>query len=544
MDAIELKIRTARLDVNLSADAVKLLRLCVTLETEGKVKNSAMQNEILQLLQNVEESQSLQKKITVEEKFFNLASLINAVSTYKFSASNKIVENKQKKIMVDKKIDSLVASLNKILREDSALESDFTFINTGDSIKIISYIGPHFETIKIPATIQGREVKSIGSSAFNNIATSKIIIPETVSEIGYNAFKTSSPLKILFKNKNSSWLLTRVISQIFSSQKSTLASSLSIDKNCFATPTTLFCENISTEKILKNIFAGNSQVKFSDNIGEFFEDKTASFNYKIQKMAIYFLVILLTLTLILSVGIMILPYVAMLFLILLIVGGLAVVAGISENHPVVCIIYVVIAGLLLYNKGGDFFDYVAGYRSSAVEFVYEKFHSSDDRYAFKVGNFAVRLNNSSGVEKTVVNYNSTIQGLYESSLQKNLSADAEAYKNIFIKSIAAGENAIYTATLNNDDYIYFKTDADGYILSAEIFIREDHTSISKPVLNNLIKSAANVEIKNSVLQKVLDEIISGEKNSAFYSIAANRNFKISQGRYKNFFKFTVQAFMK
>ena len=540
MDAIELKIRTARLDVNLSADAVKLLRLCVTLATEGKVKNSAMQNEIPQLLQNVEESQSLQKKITVEEKFFNLASLINAVSTYKFSASNKIVENKQKKIMVDKKIDSLVASLNKILREDSALESDFTFINTGDSIKIISYIGPHFETIKIPATIQGREVKSIGSSAFNNIATSKIIIPETVSEIGYNAFKTSSPLKILFKNKNSSWLLTRVISQIFSSQKSTLASSLSIDKNCFATPTTLFCENISTEKILKNIFAGNSQVKFNSNIAAFFGNHKEIFSYYIKTTIIY----LLLLALILTIGIAILPYAAMAILIALIVGGLAVVAGISGNNSAICLIYVAIAGLLLYNKGGDFFNYAMEYRNSAVDFAYEKFNSNEDRYAFKVGNFAVRLNNSSGVEKTVVNYNSTIQGLYESSLQKNLSADAEAYKNIFIKSIAAGENAIYTATLNNDDYIYFKTDADGYILSAEIFIREDHTSISKPVLNNLIKSAANVEIKNSVLQKVLDEIISGEKNSAFYSIAANRNFKISQGRYKNFFKFTVQAFMK
>ena len=104
MNVSDLKLRTARLDVNLSADAVKLLRLCATLSTEGKVKNSAMQNEIPQLLQNVEESQALQKKITVEEKIFNLASLINAVSTYKFSASNKIVENKQKKIMVDKKL--------------------------------------------------------------------------------------------------------------------------------------------------------------------------------------------------------------------------------------------------------------------------------------------------------------------------------------------------------------------------------------------------------------------------------------------------------
>lgn len=97
MNVSDLKLRTARLDVNLSADAVKLLRLCVTLATEGKIRPAVMQNEIAKLLKYVELSQALQKKITAQEKIFNLSKLTNSVSTKKFPRRITILKISRKK---------------------------------------------------------------------------------------------------------------------------------------------------------------------------------------------------------------------------------------------------------------------------------------------------------------------------------------------------------------------------------------------------------------------------------------------------------------
>lgn len=590
MNRRELEQRMESLNPKFSADAVKLLRLILKLSAEGKIKNSIMQNEIPNLLQNVEEAEKIQRRINSRRFFLQFAGLIDSVSVTKLKIPNDVELNVQKKAAVDEKISSLMVSINKILREDGPLEVDFNYQTQSNEVKIISYIGPKFDVIKIPQTIEGREVKVIGTSAFrnntmheiiipdsvvrlesyaffdcnslskitlgknlqvigdyvfNNVAAKKIIIPETVTQIGENAFKTSAPrLKILFGSKNDSLHLFRILAAIKSkfSRKTSSKGNLKLNfsRNSFDSPSTLYCQDIELKKYLEKLFGKNSSIKISDNKPEFFEDGTGAILHHATTLAVY-LVIIGT---ILVMGIQLLPFISVLilFLLLVIIGSALKLEG--NAIP----IYVVASLAIMYFGGGYIYDKTSEVKGSTIDFFYENVHPNEDRLLNVAGDIPILLNESNGVDRTIVSYNTKIQGLYEVAMQKNASSDMAAFDSIFVQSYTVEENSndgvVFNAVLNNGDYILFQTNVSGYIATATIFIREDHTSIIRPVLENLIKSVASVEIKNSVLQKVLDEIIAGETPIAFKSFLAHRNFKISQRKDKNFFKYFIQANIK
>ena len=596
MNHSELERRTESLNPKLSVKAVELLRLTLNLSAEGKLKSSIMQNEIPNLLQNVEESEKLQRKINSQKFSLQFAGLIDSVSATKLKIFDDVELNVRKKSAVDEKISSLMLSINKILREDGPLDVDFICQIKSNAVEIISYVGPKFDVIKIPQTIKGYEVKVIGNRAFrnntmreiiipdsvvrlesyaffycnslsritlgknlqvigdyvfNNVAAEKIIIPETVTQIGANAFKTSAPrLKVLFRSKNDSLHLFRILEGIVSKfsrlrkDGMTVNTLESVSRNfsgiAFDSPSTLYCQDLALKSCLKRIFGNKASIKISDNKSEFSGDGMGIFLHHATTIVVYLAII----GAILAMGIQLLPFISVLILFsLLVMIGSAL--KLEDNAT---IIYVVASLAIMYFGGGYIYDKTVEVRGSIADFFYEKIHPNEDKILNAAGDISVLLNESNGVDRTIVSYNSKIQGLYEVAMQKNISSDMLAFDSIFIKSYAAKENSgggiVYKAVLNNGDYILFQTNVSGYIATATIFIREDHTSISRPVLENLIKSVANAEIKNLVLQKVLDEIIAGETPIAFKIFLANRNFKISQRKDKNFLKYFIQANIK
>ena len=194
MELNELQSRLARLNPQLSADAVALLQLAAKLFVEGKVKSSVMQNEIPSLLANVERSAELQRKIERRRFFLQFGKLINSVSKTKLKLPDDTHLNGQAKAEVDEKISSLVSSINKILREDGPLDVDFKYQVMPDGVKILSYTGLTFDVLNIPETIEGRPIISIGERAFQENELRAVQFPTNLFELGVGAFQNCKNL--------------------------------------------------------------------------------------------------------------------------------------------------------------------------------------------------------------------------------------------------------------------------------------------------------------------------------------------------------------
>lgn len=547
MNFDELQKRINQLDSNLSGEAVALLQLVVRLSAEGKVKNSIMQNEIPDLLGSVERSEKLYREIEKRKFFLQFAKLINSTSSVKLKLSNNTRSNSRKKSEVDEKINSLVSKINKLLREDTPLDIDFKYQIISDGIKILSYSGLTFDVLKIPETIEGRSVvaiaerafqgnsmrvvqlpscllelgegafqncinlesvtlppnlssisdncfenctslreiifndglSTIGKSAFHNVAATKITIPKSVRAIYDNAFQVSVPIKALFEVKSKN---------------------LYVSESAFSGTAILYYRHSEIEEILKK-----TPAKISGNVAEFIGDSTGSTLYKIRYVVKN----------------------------ILIWSGAAVVA-------VAMLLFSFIRTPVGLGAAGVAAIYFAG------SFVYDKFFVEKDELLGKVGSVAVQLNDDRGVDQTVVAYNSIIQKLYDSSLKEN-PTEAKLFNELFIKSCVLEErdqtSAYYYATLNNDDYICFQANADGYISATHIWIDENHRNIIMPVLAVTLHSVVNVSFDNEFNKQIIDKLVENNGNVMFHSLQAKRDFKVSSAKKGDKYQYTIQAFI-
>jgi len=97
-----------------------------------------------------------------------------------------------KRSLYEKYINEL---LEKKIKEEALLEADFEYEEQDDQMKIIKYIGKE-KNLKIPETIQGKEVAIIGAQAFANLSfLESIIVPENIVTINREAFANCEKLK-------------------------------------------------------------------------------------------------------------------------------------------------------------------------------------------------------------------------------------------------------------------------------------------------------------------------------------------------------------
>ena len=69
-----------------------------------------------------------------------------------------------------------------------ASKTDFSFVTNNGSITINTYTGPG-NAVTIPSTINGLAVSCIGTAAFFSTVVTSVVIPNTVTSIGTNAFQ-------------------------------------------------------------------------------------------------------------------------------------------------------------------------------------------------------------------------------------------------------------------------------------------------------------------------------------------------------------------
>lgn len=547
MNLEELRRRMNKLDSNLSADAFALLRLVIRLSTEGKVKNSIMQNEIPALLESVERSEELHREIEKRKFFLQFAKLINSASSIKLKLSNNTRSNGRQKSEVDEKINSLVSKINKLLREDTPLDIDFKYQIISDGIKILSYSGLTFDVLKIPETIEDRSVVAIAERAFQGNSMRVVQLPSCLLELGEGAFQNCINLESVTLPPNLSSIsdncfenCTSLREIIFNDGLSTIGKSafhnvaatkitipksvraiydnafqvsvpikalfevksknLYVSESAFSGTAILYYRHSEIEEILKK-----TPAKISGNVAEFIGDSTSSTLYKIRYVVKN----------------------------ILIWSGAAVVA-------VAMLLFSFIRTPVGLGAAGVAAIYFAG------SFVYDKFFVEKDELLGKVGSVAVQLNDDRGVDQTVAAYNSMIQRLYDSSL-KDKSNEAKLLNQLFIKSCVLEESdqtsAYYYATLNTDDYICFQANADGYISAAYIWIDKNHSDIAMPVLAATLHSVVNVSFDNEFNKQIIDKLVENNGNVMFHSLQAKRDFKVSSAKKGDKYQYTIQAFI-
>lgn len=547
MNLEELRRRMNKLDSNLSADAFALLRLVIRLSTEGKVKNSIMQNEIPALLESVERSEELHREIEKRKFFLQFAKLINSASSIKLKLSNNTRSNGRQKSEVDEKINSLVSKINKLLREDTPLDIDFKYQIISDGIKILSYSGLTFDVLKIPETIEDRSVVAIAERAFQGNSMRVVQLPSCLLELGEGAFQNCINLESVTLPPNLSSIsdncfenCTSLREIIFNDGLSTIGKSafhnvaatkitipksvraiydnafqvsvpikalfevksknLYVSESAFSGTAILYYRHSEIEEILKK-----TPAKISGNVAEFIGDSTGSTLYKIRYVVKN----------------------------ILIWSGAAVVA-------VAMLLFSFIRTPVGLGAAGVAAIYFAG------SFVYDKFFVEKDELLGKVGSVAVQLNDDRGVDQTVAAYNSMIQRLYDSSL-KDKSNEAKLLNQLFIKSCVLEESdqtsAYYYATLNTDDYICFQANADGYISAAYIWIDKNHSDIAMPVLAATLHSVVNVSFDNEFNKQIIDKLVENNGNVMFHSLQAKRDFKVSSAKKGDKYQYTIQAFI-
>lgn len=548
MNLDELRRRTEQLDPKLSADAVALLKLVVRLSAEGKVKNSIMQNEIPDLLESVERSEEIHREIEKRKFFLQSARLINSTSSVKLGLSDNTQSNGEKKSAIDKKINSIVDKVNKLLRENGPLDIDFKYQITSDGIIILSYIGKIFDVLQLPDHIDGRPVVAIADRAFQGNSMRLIHLPAFLLELGEGAFQNCTKLEKVtlqarlahvpnncFKNCTSlkeinlndglrvigkaafqNVAATRIVfpksvqiideaafrvSQPLSAMFEVDNKKLNVSETAFSASATLYYRNSDIEEILKK-----TPAKVSGNVAEFLGDAPGATRYKVRNAVKKFFTFI--------------AYA---------IGAVLIGAFYFIRTPVgLC----VTGGATIYFVGN---------------FVYDKFFLGKDRLLKKVGSVAVQLNDTRGVDQTVEAYNSTMQGLYELAL-KNSPDRAALFKELFIKSCVLEESyegsAYYYATLNNDDYICFQANGKGYISAAYIWLDEKHGNIVTPVLAVTLQSVVNVSFEEEFQKELFAKLAEDNGNVKFHSLQAKRDFQVASAKKPGKLQYIIKAFIK
>lgn len=550
IEKLQKRLTTIKSNTGAPVEAVTLLEQVIILMASNKLNKNRILETIKTFAADIEASNKLQQEINHQKPINNLMMLIKSTSSQKNDNVDKSALAQKEKNAVDEKIKIDIKKINVLIREDGPIEFDFQYVPIlENTIQIIAYTGPKMSNMKIPNSINGKTVTGISKkafagnamdsvtlpnelielgegafqncknlksitcspklalipkscfegcdnlkeiifndrlemiapSAFKGISTDKIKIPASVTTIANNAFQSSTSMKVLFEGNNKS---------------------LTLEKNSFSSPAILYYSDSEMESILNK--AANAQVKVSGNTPEFFGDKWGSIFYKIKKVIVGILTFILG-------------------LVLLVIGAIF--------NLIRTPIGLGIAGIIAL--------YFAGH------FVYDKYFAEKDEAISKVGSVMVQLNDKRGVDQTVVNYNSYIQGLYETALKKNSAADAAAFKSIFIKSCnpeeSEGGYIYYYAILNNNDYICFQSNAAGYISVAYIWLSENHNDIVRPVLEATLRSVMAVDFKDDIREKILDDVIN-HKETALHSLNAKRDFKISVAKKENRYQYIIKAF--
>ena len=312
-----------------------------------------------------------------------------------------------------------------------------------------------------------------------NAAAAEIVIPKSVNSIDEAAFQVAQPLKALFEVDRQN---------------------LNVSETAFSASATLYYRNADIEEILKK-----TPAKVSGNVAEFLGDAAGSTRYKVRHAVKKFFAFIAYAVVAVFVG-------AFYFI----------------RTPVgIC----VTGGAAIYFAGN---------------FVYDKFFLGKDRLLKKVGSVAVQLNDTRGVEQTVVAYNSTMQGLYELALKNNPN-QAALFEELFIKSCDLEESyegsAYYYATFNNDDYLCFQANGNGYISAAYVWIDEKHSNIVMPVLAVTLRFVINVSLYEDFQKALFAKLAEDNGSVKFHSLQAKRDFQVSSAKKPGKFQYIIKAFI-
>ena len=161
----------------------KVAELENTLNTIGMMEKS---ERITEYLQNRRRNQSL-------------VSLVNSMSDEEVVISHQEAENEKRMAKEQKQLELQIK--NAIQAEKNSTyyagenEHLFSYEFNPTGITITGYNGFDSDTLVIPAKIMDRVVNEIGESAFENLTCKNIIIPDSVTHIGSQAFQGCKSLK-------------------------------------------------------------------------------------------------------------------------------------------------------------------------------------------------------------------------------------------------------------------------------------------------------------------------------------------------------------
>ena len=153
----------------------------------------------LNTISMMDKSERISEFLRKRQRSQSLVSLVNSMSDEELvissAESEKTKRLEEERNRLEKQIKEAVARENTFANQHAENEQLFSIVNYPSYIEITGYNGFNAKTIVIPSTIKGKPVTKIGDSAFKNTPCEHIVIPDSVTEIGANAFSDSKALK-------------------------------------------------------------------------------------------------------------------------------------------------------------------------------------------------------------------------------------------------------------------------------------------------------------------------------------------------------------
>ncbi len=542
MNQNELQRRAKNLTSAVPQNALNLIQLLINLSSKGKLNFSSIENELTTLLNDAEKSAALQKQIDDEQFMQNVSRLINSVADKKISPPDNIYTNTKLKDMVDRKINSLVDTINKIIRKDGPLEEDFICKNFSGGMKIIAYAGIDSTVMKIPDTINGLEVKEIGDYVFHSNTMTSLELPKTLTKLGAYAFQHCQNLKqIIFPPQ-----VMVVCKGCF--ENCTSLEKIILNENLQSIEATAF-KNVAVERIIipaRVIFIGNEAFQTSSPLQVLFEGKNSALSLAANSFS---------------------SQSTLYYRHSEIENNFKdVVAKVSGNFHEFegnnFGVWTYRFFQLLKGAAKFFFGLIIGicmlFRSvfstpvgafvgggAAIYAAYKYFFVERDEIIRKVGSGTRQLNDQRGVDQTVIAYNTIMQSYCDEFRDSNPDL-SKRLATLRIKDCTIGEVennfTYYYATFENDDYICLKANSKGYLAAAYVWINQNHSDTITEVLFVAVQTLVNAHIEDDVYKEIFEKIGNGASEVNFHSLQAHRDFQITMVKKKGKYRYTIQAF--